>query len=202
MVSESQERMLAVVEPSRVDEVIAVCARWETLATPIGVVTDSGRMRILAEATSWPTCRWTSSSTTAPCMTFSPSGPTPRRSIPPAPAVLELQATPNETLLALLSSSNIASRRPVFEQYDPVVQSRTVRRPDDADAAVLMLPTGEAIAVAIDGNGRRVACDPRAGAIEAVYECAANLACVGAEPLGLTNCLNFGNPEKPTWPGS
>jgi phosphoribosylformylglycinamidine synthase len=77
------------------------------------------------------------------------------------------------------------------------VQSRTVRRPDDADAAVLALPTGEAIAVSIDGNGRRVACDPRTGAIEAVYECAANLACVGATPLGLTNCLNFGNPEKP-----
>ncbi len=85
----------------------------------------------------------------------------------------------------------------MFEQYDPVVQSRTVRRPDDADAAVLALPTGEAIAVAIDGNGRRVACDPRRGAAEAVYECAANLACVGAVPLGLTNCLNFGNPEKP-----
>src|SRR5207248_6361506 len=58
-------------------------------------------------------------------------------------------------------------------------------------------PTGEAIAVSIDGNGRRVACDPRVGAAEAVFECAANLACVGAIPLGLTNCLNFGNPEKP-----
>ena len=85
----------------------------------------------------------------------------------------------------------------MFEQYDPVVQSRTVRRPEEADAAVLQLPDGSAIAVSIDGNGRRVACDPRAGAVEAVYECAANLACVGATPLGLTNCLNFGNPEKP-----
>jgi phosphoribosylformylglycinamidine synthase len=85
----------------------------------------------------------------------------------------------------------------VFEQYDPVVQSRTVRRPEQADAAVLVLAEGVAIAVSIDGNGRRVACDPRRGAAEAVYECAANLACVGAEPLGLTNCLNFGNPEKP-----
>ena len=84
----------------------------------------------------------------------------------------------------------------MFEQYDPVVQSRTVRRPDEADAAVLVLPTGEGLAVAIDGNGRRVACDPRRGAAEVVYECAANLACVGAQPLGLTNCLNFGNPEK------
>src|SRR5208283_4453720 len=83
------------------------------------------------------------------------------------------------------------------EQYDPVVQSRTVRRPEQADAAVLVLEGAGAIAVSIDGNGRRVACDPRAGAAEAVYECAANLACVGAEPLGLTNCLNFGNPEKP-----
>ncbi len=77
------------------------------------------------------------------------------------------------------------------------MQSRTVRRPEQADAAVLQLPDGSAIAVAIDGNGRRVYADPRAGASEAVYECAANLACVGAEPLGLTNCLNFGNPEKP-----
>jgi phosphoribosylformylglycinamidine synthase len=85
----------------------------------------------------------------------------------------------------------------VFEQYDPVVQSRTVRRPEEADAAVLTLADGSAIAVSIDGNGRRVACDPRKGAAEVVYECAANLACVGAEPLGLTNCLNFGNPEKP-----
>jgi len=75
-----------------------------------------------------------------------------------------------------------------------------VRRPEEADAAVLTLePDGGsgAIAVSIDGNGRRVACDPYAGAAEAVLECARNLACVGAEPLGLTNCLNFGNPEKP-----
>jgi phosphoribosylformylglycinamidine synthase subunit PurL len=114
----------------------------------------------------------------------------------PAP-VLSGTEPADETLLALLRSPNIASRRPVFEQYDPIVQSRTVRRPDAADAAVLALPDGSAIAVAIDGNGRRVACDPRGGAAEAVYECAANLACVGAEPLGLTNCLNFGNPEKP-----
>jgi phosphoribosylformylglycinamidine synthase len=83
------------------------------------------------------------------------------------------------------------------------VQSRTVRRPEQADAAVLALPSESAggpvpaIAISIDGNGRRVACDPRAGEAEAVYECAANLACVGAEPLGVTNCLNFGNPEKP-----
>ncbi len=84
-----------------------------------------------------------------------------------------------------------------------MVGSRTARRPEAADAAVLQIPeAGNAIAVAIDGNGRRVACDPYAGTVEAVLECLQNLACVGAEPLGLTNCLNFGNPEKPPPPGS
>jgi phosphoribosylformylglycinamidine synthase len=105
---------------------------------------------------------------------------------------------PSAILCALLSSSNVASKRWAFEQYDSVVGSRTVRRPEDADAAVLMVPESDrAIAVSIDGNGRRVACEPYAGAVEGVLECAQNLACVGAEPLGLTNCLNFGNPEKP-----
>ena len=101
------------------------------------------------------------------------------------------------TLLALLGSANLASRRWAFEQYDCIVGSRTVKRPEAADAAVLMLEHGGAIAVSIDGNGRRVAVDPYRGAVEAVLECSANLACTGAEPLGLTNCLNFGNPEKP-----
>ena len=108
------------------------------------------------------------------------------------------RARPSETLLALLASPSVASKRWAFEQYDSVVGSRTVRRPESADAAVLRSPRpGSAIAVSIDGNGRRVACDPYAGTVEAVLECAQNLACVGAEPLGLTNCLNFGNPEKP-----
>ena len=106
---------------------------------------------------------------------------------------------PSAILCALLGAPNVASKRWAFEQYDSVVGSRTARRPEAADAAVLMLPESDrAIAVAIDGNGRRVACDPYAGTVEAVLECAQNLACVGAEPLGLTNCLNFGNPEKPS----
>ena len=113
-------------------------------------------------------------------------------------ATLAAGAGAEEELLALLGSPSIASKRWAFEQYDSIVGSRTVRRPEQADAAVLQLPeAGNAIAVSIDGNGRRVACDPYAGTIEAVLECAQNLACVGAEPLGLTNCLNFGNPEKP-----
>jgi phosphoribosylformylglycinamidine synthase len=197
MVSESQERMLCVVEPARVDEVVAVCEKWETLATPIGVVTDSGHMRILSGEAVVADLPVGILVDDCPLYDLEPARGEPATLYPAGPARLAVDAPAVDTLLALLASANIASRRPVFEQYDPVVQSRTVRRPDDADAAVLTLPTGEAIAVAIDGNGRRVAVDPRAGAIEAVYECAANLACVGAEPLGLTNCLNFGNPEKP-----
>src|SRR6202142_3091947 len=119
----------------------------------------------------------------------------------PPPARTIASEEPGEALLALLRSPNIADRRPLFEQYDSIVQSRTVRRPGAADAAVLALPPRDGqttgIAIAIDGNGGRVAAAPYHGTIEAGLECAPTLACVGAEPLGLTNCLNFGNPEKP-----
>jgi phosphoribosylformylglycinamidine synthase II len=196
MVSESQERMLCVVEPERVSEVIAVCERWETLATEIGRVSTSGRMVVLHGGSVVADLPVGVLVDDCPLYDLEPAPPLEQlyRASPP---VLSGRETPEETLLALLRSANLASRRPVFEQYDPIVQSRTVRRPDEADAAVLALPGGAAIAVSMDGNGRRVACDPHRGAVEAVYECVANLACVGAEPLGLTNCLNFGNPEKP-----
>jgi phosphoribosylformylglycinamidine synthase II len=196
MVSESQERMLCVVEPDRVAAVIAVCERWETLATPIGTVNDSGRLRVVDDDDVVADLPVEILVDDCPLYDLEPSAPTAPIYSAPSP-VLRGGESPGAILLALLASANLASRRPVFEQYDPVVQSRTVRRPDEADAAVLALPNGEAIAVSIDGNGRRVACDPRSGAAEAVHECAANLACVGATPLGVTNCLNFGNPEKP-----
>jgi phosphoribosylformylglycinamidine synthase len=131
-----------------------------------------------------------------PLYDLSPRKPSEPLYEPPV-ASLAAAAPPGETLLALLASANIASRRPLFEQYDAIVQSRTVRRPEEADAAVLALPDGSALAVSIDCNGRRVAADPYRGTVEAVLECAANLACAGAEPLGTTNNLNFGNPEKP-----
>ena len=204
MVSESQERMLCVVSPERVGAVLGVCERWEVLATPIGSVTDGDRLRVLSAGTAVADLPVAILVDDCPLYDLEPVAPTEPLYAPPAP-VLSGAEPADELLLALLRSANLASRRPVFEQYDPVVQSRTVRRPDEADAAVLALPSDPAdptsnrpaIAVSIDGNGRRVACDPRRGAAEAVFECAANLACVGAEPLGLTNCLNFGNPEKP-----
>jgi phosphoribosylformylglycinamidine synthase len=202
MISESQERMLCIVEPERLQDVLDVCAKWEVLATAIGVVTDSGRLRVLAGERVTGDLPVVALVDECPVYDLAPAPPaTPL--YPATAPVLGDDGDPGETLLALLGSPNIASRRPVFEQYDCVVGSRTARRPEQADAAVLMLDGDgaggrrPALAVSIDGNGRRVACDPYRGAVEAVLECSANLACVGAEPLGLTNCLNFGNPEKP-----
>jgi len=197
MVSESQERMLGVVEPERVAEVLAVCEKWQTGAAEIGVVTDSGQVRVLRDgdvAGEMPVEVLVDG-----CPLYDLSPAEPDGWIYGNRTTLDPGASAEDTLLALLASPSVASKRWAFEQYDSVVGSRTVRRPESADAAVLQIPeAGNAIAVSIDGNGRRVACDPYAGTVEAVLECAQTLACVGAEPLGLTNCLNFGNPEKPT----
>jgi phosphoribosylformylglycinamidine synthase len=196
MVSESQERMLAVVEPERVAEVAAICERWQTGWAQIGAVTDGGRIRILRGAEVVGDIPVEALVDGCPLYDLEPADP--GRWIYGNRATLAAGAASEEELLALLGSPSVASKRWAFEQYDSVVGSRTVRRPESADAAVLALPeSGNAIAVSIDGNGRRVACDPYAGTLEVVLECAQNLACVGAEPLGLTNCLNFGNPEKP-----
>ena len=199
MVSESQERMLCVVEPASLDAVLELCERWEVRATPIGVVTDSRRLRVLDGDEVVGNVPVSALVDDVPLYDLEPAEPElPVYADPPAR--IGSDASTAETLLALLGSANVASKRFVFEQYDSIVGSRTARRPGTADAAVLMLaPDGGsgALAVSIDGNGRRVACDPYTGAVEAVLECARNLACVGAEPLGLTNCLNFGNPEKP-----
>jgi phosphoribosylformylglycinamidine synthase subunit PurL len=196
MVSESQERMLAVVEPSRVPEVLAVCDKWQTGSAEIGVVTDSGHIRILKDGEVVGDMPVEALVDGCPLYDLAPAAPAAW--IYGNKQTLGSDASSAETLLSLLSAPSIASKRWIFQQYDAIVGSRTVRRPESADAAVLQLPeSGNAIAVSIDGNGRKVACEPFNGTIEAVLECAQNLACVGAEPLGLTNCLNFGNPEKP-----
>jgi phosphoribosylformylglycinamidine synthase II len=220
MVSESQERMLAVVEPARVPEVLAVCEKWQTGAAEIGAVTDSGRVRVLRGDEAVGDVPVESLVDGCPLYDLAPAEP--EGWIYGNEAVLAERVAsaagpdadpsdPGSILRALLASPSVASKRWAFEQYDSIVGSRTARgrggkgtrggRPaasDTADAAVLAIPeAGNAIAVSIDGNGRRVACDPYGGTVDAVLECAQNLACAGAEPLGLTNCLNFGNPEKP-----
>jgi phosphoribosylformylglycinamidine synthase subunit PurL len=199
MISESQERMLCVVEPENLDEVLAVCEKWEVRATAIGVVTDTRRMRVLKGGEVVGDLPVEVLVDECPAYDLEPAEPTSPIYEPP-PARLPAEADATATLLALLRASNVASKRWAYEQYDTMVGSRTARRAGAGDAAVLALEHDGghgAIAVSIDGNGRRVACDPFTGAVEAVLESAQNLACVGAEPLGLTNCLNFGNPEKP-----
>jgi phosphoribosylformylglycinamidine synthase len=197
MVSESQERMLAVVEPGGVEEVRAICEKWQTGSAVIGTVTDGGQIRILRGDEVVGEMPVEALVDGCPLYDLDPAAP--EGWIYGNRTTLPAGASSEQELLALLSAPSIASKRWAFEQYDSIVGSRTVRRPEQADAAVLQLPeAGNAIAVSIDGNGRRVACDPYEGTIEAVLECAQNLACVGAKPLGLTNCLNFGNPEKPT----
>src|SRR4051794_11252351 len=196
MVSESQERMLCVCEPARLAAVLAVCEKWEVHGSAIGAVTGSGRMRVLRDGELVGDVPVAALVDDCPLYDLEPERP----AVPPYPApagVLDARAPLHDTLLALLASPNLASRRPLFEQYDAIVGSRTVRRPEQADAAVLLLEDGAALAVSIDGNGRKVAADPYSGAVLAALECASNLACVGAEPLGTTNNLNFGNPEKP-----
>jgi phosphoribosylformylglycinamidine synthase len=195
MVSESQERMLAVVEPAKVEGVLAVCERWETGAAVVGEVTSSGRFRVLRAGEVVGEMPVVALVDECPLYDLEPAEPD--RWIYGNRRVIDGD-DPDELLLALLGSPSIASKRWAFEQYDSIVLSHTVRRPETSDAAVLHLhEAGATIAVAIDGNGRRVACDPYAGTVEAVLEAAQNLACAGAQPLGLTNCLNFGNPERP-----
>src|SRR6201999_843586 len=151
MVSESQERMLCVVEPSKLQETLAVCAKWEVDGTAIGTVTDTGLVRVtkgdqlvgdLPVAALVDECP---AYDLEPLEAATPLYPAPER-------VLDHGLDAGETLLGLLGSANLASRRWAFEQYDCVVGSRTARRPEQADAAVLMLETGSAIAVSIDGN--------------------------------------------------
>ena len=196
MVSESQERMLCVVEPGCVDEVIAITDKWEVHGTAIGEVTDTGAMRVFDGDELVGDMPVAALVDDCPLYDLEPAKPSAPIYAPPS-ATLSADATAHLALLELLASPNIASRRPLFEQYDSIVQSRTARRPEECDAAVLMLPGGAGLAVSIDGNGRRVAADPYRGTLAAVLECASNLACAGAEPLGTTNNLNFGNPEKP-----
>jgi phosphoribosylformylglycinamidine synthase II len=196
MVSESQERMLCVVEPANVEAVLALCEKWEVGGAAIGTVTDSGRVRVLDGEEQVGDMSVRALVDDCPLYDLYPEKPATAIYEPP-PRALATDAPIEQTLLALLASPNIASRRPLFEQYDAIVQSRTVRRPEQSDAAVLALADGSALAVSIDCNGRRVAADPYTGTVLTALECAANLACAGAEPLGTTNNLNFGNPEKP-----
>jgi phosphoribosylformylglycinamidine synthase II len=194
MISESQERMVAVVRPEMLDAVMAVCDRWELHRAVIGEVTDSGLLRAFWEDE--VVGEIPARLLTDECPRYSIE-PRPREE--PSNSLLlgnvDAPAHP-DALLELLASPNIRSREPIYRRYDHLVGSRTVRRPG-LDAAVLRLRPGyRGLAVALDGTGRMGRLDPYTGGALAALEAARNVACTGAEPLGLTDCLNFGNPEK------
>ncbi|MGO8671192.1 MAG: phosphoribosylformylglycinamidine synthase subunit PurL [Capsulimonadaceae bacterium] len=199
MLSESQERMLAIIEKGREDEVAAVFHKWGLNAVVVGEVTDTGMVVVLDDGV--VAAEVPAASLTDDCPTYSLSASEPdyiARVQAIDPAQFLAPADFGEALLALLGSPSIASKRWVYEQYDSMVQTQTTVLPGAADAAVLRLRgTQKAIAAATDCNPRYCYLDPFLGAQIAVAECARNLACVGARPLAVTDCLNFANPEKP-----
>jgi phosphoribosylformylglycinamidine synthase len=192
MTSESQERMVAVVRPTMLDAVEAVLDRWELNHAAIGEVTESGELRAFwhDEVVGEIPARLLTDECPRYEVRRSPSSALPVRDVVDAP-------TAAAALLDLLASPNLRSRAFVFRRYDQLVGSRTVRRPG-LDAAVLRLrPSLRGLAVTLDGQGRIAQLDPFLGGALAILEAARNVACTGGEPLGFTDCLNFGNPEKP-----
>ena len=196
LTSESQERMLAIVAPDRLDDVRAICEKWglasATIATlvPGGVLTVRQAGDVVAQV---------------PASSLADDGPEYDRPVAPEdlpethddPAFIPFEGDLHDALTAVLSSPNVASKRWVFEQYDSIVQGQTVAA-ESSDAAVVRVPGSlKGIALSTDGKGRFGHLDPYLGAIHAVAEAARNVVVTGARPLAITNCMNFGNPERP-----
>ena len=198
MLSESQERMLLVVKPDRRGKVEDLLRKWEVPCVEIGRVTGTGKATIrdgVEQVADLPV----SLLTEAPKYRLKGVRGPHQRELQRFPmASLPLpQEGPGPALLRLLGSPNICSKEQVYRQYDHQVQTNTVIAPG-GDAAVLRVKgTQKGIALCTDGNGRYCYLDPYRGGAIAVAEACRNLACVGAEPIALTDCLNFGNPENP-----
>ncbi|MGB8683701.1 MAG: phosphoribosylformylglycinamidine synthase subunit PurL [Candidatus Binatus sp.] len=194
LLSESQERMLIVAERGREAELQAVFEKWDLHAVVIGRITDDQRWR----------ARWHGQVVAdIPIGALADDAPVYDR--PAAPPKIQPSAKTStakhpetsKALRALLDSPNVASKKWVYRQYDSIVQSNTVLGPG-SDAAVLRIKNSRrAMALKVDSNPRACALDPYLGAIGVVCEAARNVACAGARPVGITNCLNYGNPERP-----
>jgi phosphoribosylformylglycinamidine synthase II len=199
MLSESQERMLLVAQKGREQEVFRVFEKWGLDAIEVGQVTADNKLRVLqhgkvvaeipnqaltddAPVYKRPLARWE---------------PSVSREMPEQVGLGEINDF-TRNLTRLLASPNICSKRWVWQQYDHMVQTNTVEAPGAGDAGVIRIKGSQrGLAMALDGNGRWCYLDPRLGAMHAVAESARKVACSGATPVGATNCLNFGNPEKP-----
>ena len=198
LLSESQERMLVVAKADRVKEVQAIAATWDLDATPIGKVTDDGMYRCLWEGK--VVVEIPGKQLVEDCPVYYPDATEDPRIAElraAAPTHEARRTSPTEALLRLLDSPSVASKRWVFEQYDSTVQAGTVI-PPGGDAGVLRVRHEDfGIAVKTDCNSRYVRLDPYEGGKATVAEAARNVACTGARPLGITDCLNFGSPDRP-----
>jgi phosphoribosylformylglycinamidine synthase subunit PurL len=199
LLSESQERMLLVAQKGREEEVYRLFAKWGLDAVEIGRVIREPHMRVLEHG---------QVVADIPNTALTDDAPLYRRPLERwEPAVsrekpehiqFDQAADFTESLKRLLASENICSKRWIYQQYDSMVQTNTVEGPGSGDAGVLRIKGSQmGLSMALDGNGRWCYLDPKLGAMHAVAEAARNVACCGATPVGATNCLNFGNPEKP-----
>ena len=198
LTSESQERMLTIVRPDDLDAVRAICEKWGLVSAVVGRVAPGGALRakrngsVVAEV---------------PARSLADEGPEYRRPMERPASIEALNADDptvapppgdlRDALLRVLASPNVASKRWVWEQYDSIVQGNTVAGPGGSAAILRIQDTMRAIALSTDGNGRYAHLDPYLGGAHAVAEAARNVACAGAVPVAITNCLNFGNPERP-----
>ncbi|MDP9407465.1 MAG: phosphoribosylformylglycinamidine synthase subunit PurL [Actinomycetota bacterium] len=197
LASESQERMLAIVEPARLDAVLAIARRWGVLATPLGEVVEGDRLEVLWRGETVVDVPPASLADEGPVYERPTSRPADLDSLRAAPLPAYPAATA-DLLLAVVASPNLCSRRWVVEQYDRIVLGGTVLAwPEDAGVVRLDESTGLGVALATDGNGRYARLDPYAGAQLALAEAYRNVATTGAVPVAVTNCLNFGSPEDP-----
>ena len=198
MLSESQERMLMVVRRGREAEVERIFEKWDLHAVPIGEVTGDGQLRVRERGTVVAEIPNDKLVDQAPLY----DRPTARPAYLDAARRLDLDALggvppADEALRLVLSSPAVASKRWVYRQYDHMVRTNTITPAGMGAGVVRLKGTDRALAMSVDGNGRYCYLDPRLGAMLAVAEASRNVACAGALPIGATNCLNFGNPERP-----
>jgi phosphoribosylformylglycinamidine synthase II len=197
MLSESQERMLLVVKKGREAEVERIFEKWDLHAAHIGEVTNDGMMRVKHHGAIVADIPNTALVDAAPIY----DRPTARPAYLDDVQQLDLSslnpAPPSDALLSLLASPTIASKRWIYRQYDHMVRTNTIVLAGMGAGVVRVKETNRALAMSVDGNGRYCYLDPRRGAMLAVAEASRNVACAGAMPIGGTNCLNFGNPERP-----
>jgi phosphoribosylformylglycinamidine synthase len=201
MLSESQERMLLVAKRGREPEVERIFEKWDLHAVKIGEVTDDGFLRVKERGTLVAEIPNRALTDEAPVYTRPMTEPEYLRELQQFDLDSLTRANQpsdqNRALLALLGSPTVASKRWVYRQYDHMVRTNTINLPGFGAGVVRIKGTDRALALSVDGNGRYCYLDPYRGAMLAVAEAARNVACAGARPIGATNCLNFGNPERP-----